>query len=314
MADVIIDLGIATIIVGISIIISGICIGVGKAAGHRGLMQFGSEELAQSFINGALVGGFALIIAAAQAVSGSMVVQPCGNATMVIDSASCMIDNVNTEAFSMFNSLARSMDMVGYYQSMRVDFGQVSIQPFVNLKSLSDIYASQAMMLQTSIMLSQLNKYILSFFSTAALGVFLPLGIILRSFFATRRIGGFLIALSLGLFLVYPAFILVFPEPTASVKTAHEGLALLANNTAYMAYPIAGLGSNGMLAQKLDNMSAANFTSDLAYVSQVNANAISNIFFFTVFAPLLALVITIVFVKELSKVLGGEFAVSFGVI
>ncbi len=48
------------------------------------------------------------------------------------------------------------------------------------------------------------NMFILCFASGKMLAIFLPLGLILRSFPSTRSVGGGLIALALGLYFVYP--------------------------------------------------------------------------------------------------------------
>jgi len=48
------------------------------------------------------------------------------------------------------------------------------------------------------------NMFILCFTSDKMLALFLPLGLILRSFPTTRSVGGGLIALALGLYFVYP--------------------------------------------------------------------------------------------------------------
>jgi hypothetical protein len=196
------------------------------------------------------------------------------------------------------------------------------------MQGISGILSSQVLMLNTLLILVNLNAQIVAFFAASALTVFFPVGLLLRSFFATRRIGGFLIGLALGLYVLYPAFVLAFPIPSIDAEVTQ--LKQFNSNPFYSTVPIINVG-NKAIAEKMDNMSSksiatvfttiennsinvttnrtytADLNGDLTMITQSNANAISKVLLYAVIAPLVSLIITFVFIKELSSVLGGEF-------
>jgi hypothetical protein len=103
--------------------------------------------------------------------------------------------------------------------------------------------------------LVSLNTQISIFISQNALSLLFPVGLVLRSFFATRKVGGFLIALAVGLYIFYPAFVLIFPSPQGDLTNTTALLATFNNNSFYAPVPVVDLNSNYALAGKLDVMS-----------------------------------------------------------
>ncbi|MBI5051359.1 hypothetical protein HZC08_01230 [Candidatus Micrarchaeota archaeon] len=316
-------INVAIIVVTISIIISGIDIGAGRALSYKNIERFGVEELFQSVLNAAIVGGAVGIIESLKAASASLVKTTCTQSDS-INELSCLFQLISNDLFSLMQETNHALITVGYYQTLSLNFGSFSIQPLYNLEGISSILISQAGTLNLLMILLNLNLQILSFFSQNALSLFFSLGLVFRSFFATRRLGGFFIALSLGFYIFYPAFILVFPSPAPDILAAKTALQSFNLNPAYSLVPILDLNNNNAIAEKLDNMSfkklsnlssnATDFSSDLTSLSNLNSTALSKILLYIVFAPLFSLLITVVFIKEISNVLGGEFSFSFEVI
>lgn len=342
MAGEFVGVEIAVIIVTASILLAGILIGVGRAFGYKRIEHFGINELIQSIINAAIIGGFAGIIGLINAISSSIVAETCvaGDA---IAQLICMLNSTNSSIFQMFQELARATELIGYYQSLALDFSSFSIQPFGNLSGLSGIFSSQLLSMQFLMLLVDLNTQILYFVAQNALLLILPLGLVLRTLFATRKLGGFLIALAIGLYILYPSFVLIFPNPEAEVSAAAAELEKFNNNSLYATVPIVDLNDNYAIAGKLDVMSgrcfepeyinttpcsdltagyanasnASNmtfstpdFSGDLTVITQRNSNAIAKVFLYAVFAPLFSLLITVVFVKELGTLLGSEITLA----
>ena len=79
--------------------------------------------------------------------------------------------------------------------------------------------------------------------------------LVLRSFFATRKVGGFLVALAIGLFIFYPVFIMVFPTPNNDLNQSITNMQMVNNNSYYAAVPIVDLNNNYAIAGKIDLMS-----------------------------------------------------------
>jgi hypothetical protein len=181
---------------------------------------------------------------------------------------------------------------------------------------------------------------VLEFVSSNALLLILPIGIVLRSLFATRRAGGFLIALAIGLYVLYPSFIMIFPNPESDLVNASAQLDNFTNNSIYATMPVVDLNDNYAIAGKLDLMSgrcannlsnsslcqnytaaylsgsnssevpAPDFTGDLTVITQANSDSISKVLLYSVVAPILSLILTIIFVRELGEVLGSEVGLS----
>jgi len=315
MGDIV-GMDLAIIVVTISILLSGIAIGLGRGFGYKKIESFGVEELFQSIVNGAIIGALAIIIELIKGISASLVETECSTGDAIAE-VSCVLTDVNNGVFSLLQETVKAMNIVGYYQSLSLNFGSFSIQPFVNLESILEILTSQANSLEFLLVLTALNINILNFFAENALLLLFPIGLVLRSFFATRRLGGFLIAVAIGAYVLYPAFILIFPVPDYEINVAKASIQNFTTNENYAPWPIIDLNDNNAIASKIDNMSMwsnatepVDLSGDLTVVTQANSNAISKITMYSVFAPIFSLIVTIVFIKELTNILGGEIGLS----
>jgi len=334
-----VGLSVAGIIVTASIILAGILFGLGRGLSQKRIENFGKDELLQSIINAAIIGAFATIISMISGISATLVSGSCTDGDAPIQ-LSCALTSIKASLFSLFTETLKANEMLGYYQSLVLDFNAFSIQPFSNLSSVSNVFSSQILTMQVLLMLVELNVQILGFVASNALLLILPIGIVLRSFFATRRAGGFLIALSIGLYVLYPAFIMIFPNPEPDLLNATLALENFTNNSVYATMPVIDLNDNYAIAGKLDLMSgrcannmsnsslcqnytsaylsgsnssavpAPDFTGDLTLITQNNSDSISKVLLYSVVAPLLSLILTIIFVKELGDVLGSEVGFS----
>lgn len=331
MAEDFVGMEIATTVVLASIILSGILIGVGRAFSYRKIEHFGVEELFQSIVNAAIIGSFLAIIALISTVATGVTVESCTTGD-VLAQLSCTLTNLKTSIFSLFQETVKTLSILSYYQTLKLDFNAFSITPFSNLSSITSIITAHIFSLQFLLMLLEFNTQILSFISQNALGLLFPVGLVLRTFFATRKVGGFLIALSIALVIFYPSFILIFPNPQQDVESAVNYTKNFTNNTVYAAVPVIDLNNNYALAAKIDMMSGrcnlpantsnclnlsnvnetyvSEFMDDVTVLTQSTGNSISKVFLYSVFAPLFSLIITIVFVKELASILGGEIGLS----
>ncbi len=314
-----VDVSLAYTVVTISIILSGIMLGLGKAFGNRKLESFGKDELFQSIINGALVGGLTVLIAFISDISTSASPNRCLPGADLVGELSCSINALSTDGFALFNNLNRALNVIGYYQTLEVNFGSFKIQPFINLEGVSHILFDQLHLLVLSLNLLSMQQLLLQFISTQGIALVLSLGLILRSFFATRKIGGFLVSLSIGLILFYPAFVSVFEPPSSSLAAAKNTLDSFNANPSFATVPIIDLNSAGGIAARLDNltyyqadqanstnMTGVDFSGELGVISQAATSSVSSLLFYSSIVPLLSLILTFVFIKELSGVLGSE--------
>jgi len=299
------DLALAGTVVSFSIILSGILIGLGKTLNSKRLEHFGTEELIQSVINAALVGAYTAILAAATEISRSMATGDVCNTGDAIENLQCIYSNLSVDIFSLLTKVISLNQIVSYYQTLTLEFATFSIQPMSGLSSITSILTGQILTLQALLTFAQLQVQLLGFFAPQLLTFFLPVGLIFRSFFSTRKLGGFLIALSIGAYLFYPAFILIFPVPVLNETVAN--LTNLTNKSLYTTMPILDMNDNYAIAGKLDNMTTGDFTGDLTLATQQISKSISALSMFVLIAPLFSLIITIIFIKEVTDIFGGEF-------
>ncbi|HID73153.1 TPA: hypothetical protein EYP38_04375, partial [Candidatus Micrarchaeota archaeon] len=261
MAGEFIGVEIAVTVVIASILLAGILIGVGRAFSYKRVEHFGVEELVQSVVNAAIIGAFAAIMELVNVVSSSVVAETCAEGDAIAQLI-CTIEGLDMHLFSMFQELVRLTDVLGYYQSLSLSLSSISIQPFTNLSGMSDLFMSQLLSLQFLLVFLELNLQILYFVAQNALLLLFPLGLVLRTLFATRKLGGFLIALSLGLYILYPSFVLIFPDPSADLQNATYDISAFNNNSMYAAVPVVDLNDNYALAGKLDVMSGRCYSED----------------------------------------------------
>jgi hypothetical protein len=254
MAESFVGIEVAVIVVTASIVLAGILVGLGRAFGFKRIELFGLEELIQSIINAAIIGSFAAVIELVGVISSSVVSETCSKGN-VIAQLSCTLGNLNDALFSLMQGMIKLLNIVGYYQNLALDFGTFSVSPFSNLSSVSDALSQQLLNINTIMMLVELNTQIAAFIGQNALALLFPVGLVLRTFFATRKVGGFMIALAIGLYVFYPTFILVFPDPVPDIVNSTILVENFTNNSFYAAAPVIDLNGNYAIAGKLDLLS-----------------------------------------------------------
>ena len=254
MANEFVGMEVAVIVVTASIVLSGILVGLGRAMGYKYIEQFGMDELMQSIVNSVIIGSFAAIIELVKTISSTVVSKTCSTGTVIAQLA-CTLDALNVSLFTMFQNLVQVLDLLGYYQTISLDFGAFSISPLINLGAVSSALSLQLLSLNVIMILVELNRNIAGFIGQNALGLIFPIGLVLRTFFATRKVGGFLLALAVGLFIFYPTFVLIFPEPMGEVQNTSILMENFTNNSFYATMPVVDLNGNNAIALKLDMLS-----------------------------------------------------------
>lgn len=312
---------IALAVVVISIILSGIAIGIGRGFGYKKIERFGLEELGQAIINAALVGAIVGVIALISSITASFIDTTCADGNP-IGELECALNSLGKDTFLLFQETSRALELLGYYQTLTLDFGFFSLQPLSHLQSIIGIFSDQTTQLQFLLMLSYLQFTLAAFVKEQAFAYLLSAGLVFRAFFATRKLGAFLLALFLGLYIFYPLLVLLFPVPDAELASAVEELKGFNENPFYATPPILDLNDNLAIAEKLDAMrmhtnvsnttvNATNdLTGDLTILAQANAHALGKLWVYLMVAPLLSLVFIIVLVKELTFALSAEIGFS----
>ncbi len=306
----------AVAVVTASLILSGIFIGIGRAFNNRRLERFGIEESIQSIINSALLGAIVVIETSISTIgSGFFIEKKCGEGEVAAEWVGCIVKNLADAVFAMLQESIKILTTIGYYQELTLNFNVFAIKPLVNLSAISSMLTTQINLAQIAIILLNLNLQILNFIVQSGFPLLFAAGLIFRAFFATRKLGGFLIALSLGLFIFYPIIMMMFHDPISEVNSAVTEMKKFTNSSMYAPWPILDLNNNYAIAAKLDNLSGwganstANIASDLTIITRKNAEVLSNVANYAIIGPLFSLIVTIVFIKELGNILGGEIEI-----
>jgi hypothetical protein len=310
------DLTIAGTIVALSIVLSGLLIGVGRAIGSHKVEFFGREELIQAIINAALVGAYATIVLTATEISSELAGEGICVEGDAIENLQCIYEGLSVNLYALLVETLQLHHTVAYYQSIVLNFSTFSIQPLAYLSSVSMMLEAQALAIQQLLLISEIHIQLLAFFGPQLLTFFFPLGLVFRAFFSTRKLGGFLIALSIGLYLLYPSLVMVFPQPELNETTI--ALEAMNNNTNYTITPILDLNDNYAIAGKLDGMTnttaGTDFTGDVTTSLQQLTSATSSLVIFILIAPVFSIILTLIFIKEVTDIFGGEFFYSVGML
>jgi hypothetical protein len=156
------------------------------------------------------------------------------------------------------------------------------------------------------------------FANATALTVFLPLGLVLRCFFATRKVGGALISIAVGLYLVFPLALslnaLVSQQlgedtlaPLMDVFSQAEQLSLWENfqNPGDLVTP-----DNWTAYISEFNGAAQSLVSAVANLPVILTTAVYTLLVQIVFLPLISIAITLIAIKELAGLFGSELNLS----
>jgi hypothetical protein len=143
---------------------------------------------------------------------------------------------------------------------------------------------------------------VLKFFETSMFTVFLPIGLILRSFPPTRGAGAVLVAIAIGFYLVYPlTFTLLYAGSPKQIEGCNVRVALDTTQT-QKTCPM----NVGATTQILASSSDLAATLDAA-VPQLQAGT-SDLRFAAFVYMLISLGVTFIFVRSLSSILGADIS------
>ncbi len=326
--------GTAVGLVSIMIAVSGILLGLGIASGDRKLKELGREELYQSVMNGVIVGSlFAALVPGGIIATLISSLTPAGmqcSGVLSQNYAICFANNflvgltpVNVSGSSyptlMDSALSLLLPVSGIYgavsfiASLRVDVVVASfsfstvLQPVVSLLS----YIISA--LSFTIASLEIQSMLLYFVAATSLPVLLPIGLVLRTFYFTRRLGGAILAVTLALFVVLPLTYVMDAQLVASYSqnAGVIGNVSLAASSIKQNVTQSLLGksaSAGVFSGISDALSSfvTYVEGELDAVMKVVALIIVEAFFL----PLFSIIVTVVSARELARILGSE--ISFG--
>ena len=133
----------------------------------------------------------------------------------------------------------------------------------------------------------------------SALALFLPIGVLLRAFFATRKLGAAAMAIAVSAFAVYPLLFMHTFAASDSADAAQNATALSGSfNSAFAAVPSTDLNSPAGVQNQIISISGGDFAgklqSALSSSAGANAQAVSDLAVF----PIISLIVSAVAALE----------------
>lgn len=208
--------------------------------------------------------------------------------------------------------------MVGILASLSVNLMVVDFAPLSGLTSVVAICNSVMQSLMFLGVVAGVEMALLVFIGATALKVFLPIGVVLRCFFATRRIGGLLMAVAIGLYIVFPLTIALNAiamnsGPDAQLSQDSSNFLALEGQVNHVSPFSSGNVSSSDQLVGFATSAAAGLGPVLAGVRSVpvlSTDVLSAMVIQLVFLPVLSVMITALAIKELAGLFGSEVNLS----
>ncbi len=329
---------IAVSVISIMLSIGGMVWGLGYATDNLKLKSFGRDEIIQSCINGAIVGSLFLFLSPGGLgtgiinglVSSSNVTVSC-TGYLSSNYAICFANNylvglapvtINNNGYpSLLDSslellvpVSTIYAILGFISSSQVSLGVIS---FAFTTLLTPLLSQMNFIIEAltfAIIGIYTQSALLNVIAIVAVPLLLPIGIVLRTFYPTRRLGGTMIAIAIGLFVVFPLTYLLDAQITvnysSSINIADLNSFQLQSQSAQNSVLSISTGTitsnslGGILQVITGTLGGliSSFTPLLNEIVSWLAILIVEVFFFPVFSIML----TITSIRELAKVFGSE--------
>ncbi len=313
--------GVAVLLVGIMISVGGILLGTGYALNDRKLKDIGRSELMQSLINGALVGGFVALFASGGIIGVFINSVVLANGTTMTCSGFMA---GNTAICFAYDYLVGQ----GQYEYLGASHSSVLSGVTVAVTGLIAAYAvlgifktflspllsqiqSTVQVLGAAAVSVTVQASVLAVAAAGSMTLLLPLGLVLRTFYPVRKLGGFLIALTIGLYLILPLSYVMNATLLSYYASAEAG-----NGSAQFVFDFNNV-EGSLLAYASTGSGNSSIVSALASVGSAVSKQLSNLVNYlfgimsyfilaTFILPAFSLMLTGISVRELSAVLGSD--------
>lgn len=330
---------IALAIIAIMISVGGIMLGIGYTLDDRRIKELAKSELYISITNGvilgALIAGFAqngIITSAINGISSSVTSGYTCPVQMAYNSAICFAYNyvAGTNYINVYNSsyptildstlfilvplsaLYSGLSMLG---SIKLNLGIITFGISSALKPLLTPIGYAIDALSLSLISIEIQGALLMFISATALPILLPVGIVLRTLYFTRKLGGAIMAVAIGLFAIFPMTYIF----DATLVSSYSSVFSASNVSSYIT---SAQGVQSGILGKVSNyrnntgvaVSISNYVSSAIY-SLVQSSStflqqldsfLAELIIEVLFLPAFSIIITTISIRELARILGSE--------
>lgn len=225
---------------------------------------------------------------------------PTGVTLWPFDIAKSYVNTTVQCSTEMYRWIYHVNGFVEFSESMNMDVGGIEPAMAWHLSGLVGMFHIIESRL-TYVMMFEYGFYrLLELFEATMFTFFLPVGLILRTFPMTRGVGGFLIALAIGGYIVFPLSVVAI--------VALQGNVASSCTVNFAALPgIQTCGDSLTDAYLVQDYTRQNMGTISNY-AQLAANKVALIYLQSFFYPLVALVILFTFVRQTSSVMGADLA------
>jgi hypothetical protein len=303
----------------ISILIGGILFGIGLGFGIRRLRLLGAEEIGQGIISAAMLGciiSFALLLQSTFSFLSLATPPSCPQIASPSSSPhaylACNLSALEQSLRELGSLLFRASDITGFASSLQLSLGVVSAQPFFALQSLSQQLSGASNLIYIASAISFLELELANIIQASALAVFLPAGLLLRTFFATRKLGAAAMAIAIAAYAVYPLlFTYTFSVSNAQKEISSASQAASSFDSKFASLPLLELDETSAVKAKIDELSSGDFGAQAQPMLPSAMRALSLSLADLIIYPLLALAVSIVAAFELYRLLSAPIFIPY---
>ena|SRR3989338_9345978 len=302
----------AIIAATISILIGGILYGVGLGFSLRNLRLLGAEEIGQGIISSAMVGAlFAFTILLDSTVSSTVPqdsLPHCPGVQSPGESPhgfySCNLRSLSLSFSNLSSQLSRSADIAGFSSSLELSVGVISARPFFALESASKSLSDASQIAAQNAALAHLGLQLSDAIRSSAMLILLPAGLLLRTFFATRKLGAAAMAIAIAAYAIYPLlFLYTFTVSDTLATVSEAAQASSGFNSEFASIPLMDLDETGAVRDTISDMSQSDFGGRVQPLFPLSYRANSLAIADLVIHPLISLVISAVAALEFYVIL-----------
>ncbi|MFH1520061.1 MAG: hypothetical protein ABID61_00275 [Candidatus Micrarchaeota archaeon] len=310
----------------VSVLIHNILLMLAKAFSVKELENYATSEILQAASTGFMAISLVVIVSSAMTVAGSTITgsMPCFGDTINIengpdDVTNKVMDDAYRAILCRIQEKAKSMATIQSY-ILDADAGTSTYNNyFVSNMALSifgityfqgswlgsvyeEIETRRIVNNLLTTLLIGLNAQmqLIGYIRINMLHIFIPLGVLLRSFYFTRGPGAFMIALGVGLYFIFPVFYVLMdpgfvPAPPAPPNTG---------GTPIQQYCYPTMSTAVSVVQSVNTQGATPAGSSLSF-SQLR-NELGKTYIGLILHPLIAFFLTMVFVRYMMSILGAD--------
>lgn len=325
------------------VVLVGIAYVFSRAFKNRLLEDWAKNEFLQVMLSAAIVGGLFFLMAPGTGIiitafeslkpdinlqtmadqsysvsGGTIPLTACDGTGLPEDSVICYsyqyLTILETQITNLMAGLFMLNILLDVLSKLSVDLIVVNITPLAGISSVVQIFNSMLQTLLSLGVLAEVEKALLQFINATALTVFLPIGAVLRTFFGTRRLGGALIALAVGMYIIFPLTIALNTVAVSEMdKAAFSDFMDFFNNAKALS-PMGDSSANVSMtspdtwAQYLAEYSykSASLSKAVTSIPKMVTISLASLVVQVVFLPVLSILLTVLAIKELAGLFGSE--------